>query len=92
MQTQNRFFEDLSKMANGAAGTFAGAAREFESMIRQGVDRFMAGQNFVSRDEFEAVKALAAAAREEAEALRARVAALEAGPPVKPASRRKPTA
>jgi len=78
MQSQNRIFEDLSRIANGAAGTFAGAAREFESVIREGVNRFMAGQNFVSRDEFEAVKEMAATARAEVEALKARLDAMTA--------------
>ena len=76
MQSQNRIFEDLSRIANGAAGTFAGAAREFESVIREGVNRFMAGQNFVSRDEFEAVKEMAATARAEAAELKARLDAM----------------
>jgi BMFP domain-containing protein YqiC len=78
MQSQNRIFEDLSRIANGAAGTFAGAAREFESVIREGVNRFMAGQNFVSRDEFEAVKEMAATARAEVEELKARLDAMTA--------------
>lgn len=76
MQSQNKIFEDLSRIANGAAGTFAGAAREFESVIREGVNRFMAGQNFVSREEFEAVKDMAATARAEVEALKARLDAV----------------
>jgi BMFP domain-containing protein YqiC len=78
MQSQNRIFEDLSRIANGAAGTFAGAAREFESVIREAVNRFMAGQNFVSRDEFEAVKDMAATARAEVEELKARLDAMTA--------------
>lgn len=78
MQSQNRIFEDLSRLANGAAGTFAGAAREFESVIREAVNRFMAGQNFVSRDEFEAVKDMAATARAEVEELKARIDAMTA--------------
>lgn len=77
MQSQNRFFEDLAKLANGAAGTFAGVAREMETSMRQAVERFVGGMDLVRRDEFEAVKAMAANARAEAEALRARLDALE---------------
>jgi BMFP domain-containing protein YqiC len=78
MQSQNRFFEDLSRMANGAAGTFAGAAREFEGLVKQGVERFVGGMDLVRRDEFEAVKEMAATARAEADALKARLDAMEA--------------
>ena len=60
MQSQNRFFEDFAKLANGAAGTFAGVAREMESMAKSAVERFMGGIDMVSRDEFEAVKEMAA--------------------------------
>ena len=77
MQSQNRFFEDLAKLANGAAGTFAGVAREMESMAKSAAERFIGGMDLVSRDEFEAVKEMAATARAEAEALKARVEALE---------------
>ncbi len=77
MQSQNRFFEDLAKLANGAAGTFAGVAREMESSMRQAVERFVGGMDLVRRDEFEAVKAMAANARAEVEALKARLDALE---------------
>jgi BMFP domain-containing protein YqiC len=78
MQSQNRFFEDIAKMANGAAGTFAGVAREMESMIKSGVERVMGGIDMVSREEFEAVKEMAANARAEADALKARLDKLEA--------------
>lgn len=90
MQSQNRFFEDIAKLANGAAGTFAGAAREVEGMVRERVQRVMGGMDFVSRDEFEAVKEMAATARAEAAELRARLDAMSA--PVAPAPRaaRKP--
>lgn len=79
MQSQNRFFDDLVKMLNGAAGTFAGMGREAENSMREKVREFVGGMDFVSRDEFEAVKAMAAAARDDADALRARLDALEAG-------------
>lgn len=77
MQTQNRFFEDLAKLATGAAGTLAGVGREMESNMRQAFERMIGGMDLVSRDEFEAVKAMAATARAEAEALKARLDALE---------------
>ncbi|MGN8000696.1 accessory factor UbiK family protein [Sphingomonas sp. 22176] len=78
MQTDNRLFDDLVKMVNGAAGTFAGVAREAESGARERAREWIGGLDFVSRDEFEAVKAMAAAARDEADALKARLDALEA--------------
>lgn len=93
MQSENRLFEDLAKMMNGAAGTLAGMGREAESSMREKMREFVGGADFVSRDEFEAVKAMAAAAREQSQALEARIAALEAaakakaGPkPAKPAA------
>jgi len=78
MQSENRFFDDLSKVINGAAGTFAGMGREFESNARAKAREWMAGMDFVSREEFEAVKEMAATAREEVETLKARLDALEA--------------
>lgn len=78
MQSQNRFFEDLAKLATGAAGTLAGVGREMENSMRQAFERMVGGMDLVGRDEFEAVKAMAAAARAEADALRARLDALEA--------------
>ena len=77
MQTENRFFDDLSKLVNGAAGTIAGMGREAESATREKFCEWIGGMDFVSRDEFEVVKAMAVAAREEADALRARLEALE---------------
>lgn len=81
MQTENRFFDDFAKMLNGVAGTVAGMGREAEASFRERMKEWVGGMDFVSRDEFEAVKAMAAAARDEAEALRARVEALEAARP-----------
>ncbi|MBO9712611.1 accessory factor UbiK family protein [Sphingomonas sp.] len=78
MQTDNRLFDDLVKFVNGAAGTFAGMAREGEAAARERAREWIGGLDFVSREEFDAVKAMAAAARDEADALAARVAALEA--------------
>jgi BMFP domain-containing protein YqiC len=78
MQSQNRLFDDFVKMMNGAAGTFAGMTREAQESARERMREWVGGMDFVSRDEFEAVKAMAATAREEVEALRNRLAALEA--------------
>lgn len=78
MQSQNRFFDDLSKVVNGAVGTLAGVGREAEASMRERFREFLGGADFVSREEFDAVKAMAAAAREEADALKARIDVLEA--------------
>lgn len=78
MQSENKIFEDFAKFVNGAAGTLAGMGREAEASARARAKEWIGGLDFVSRDEFEAVKAMAAAARDEAEALRARLDALEA--------------
>ena len=75
MQSDNRFFEDLAKMMNGLAGTVAGVGREAESNAREKFKGWIGGFDFVSREEFEAVKAMAAAARDEVAALRAELAA-----------------
>ncbi len=77
MQTENKFFEDFAKMANGFAGTMAGMGREAEAGLREKFKGFLGGMDFVSREEFEAVKAMAAAARDEVEALKAEMAALK---------------
>lgn len=78
MQSENRLFDDLAKLVNGAAGTIAGVGREAEAATREKAREWIGGLDFVSRDEFEAVKAIAIAAREEADALKARLDALEA--------------
>lgn len=78
MQSDNRVFDDFVKFVNGAAGTFAGMAREGEAAARERFKGFVGGMDFVARDEFDAVKAMAAAARDENDALRARIEALEA--------------
>lgn len=83
MQSENRIFDDLSRLINGAAGTIAGVGREFESNARERAREWIGGLDFVSREEFDAVKAVAAAAREEVELLKARLDALEGqGPAV----------
>ncbi len=78
MQSQNRIFEDMSKIATSAMGTMAGVGREVETMIRARVKELVGGLDMVGRDEFEAVKAMAATARADAEALKAELAALRA--------------
>ena len=78
MQSENKMFDDVVKMVNGFAGTFAGMGREAEASAREKFKEWMGGADFVGRDEFEAVKAIAAAARDENEILKARIAALEA--------------
>jgi BMFP domain-containing protein YqiC len=78
MQSDNKLFDDFVKFVNGAAGTFAGMAREGGDQARERAKEWIGGLDFVSRDEFEVTKALAVAAREEADALKVRVAALEA--------------
>ena len=78
MQSENKLFDDFVKMVNGFAGPMAGMGREAEASAREKFKEWMGGADFVGRDEFEAVKAMAAAARDENEILKARIAALEA--------------
>ena len=78
MQSDNRLFDDFVKLMNGAAGTLAGVGREAESGARARMREWIGGLDFVSRDEFEVVKAMAVAARDENDALKARIDALEA--------------
>ena len=77
MQTGNRFFDDLAKVASGAASTVVGVKDEIEALVRQRVERLVADFDLVRRDEFEAVKAMAANARAEQERLERRLAELE---------------
>ena len=78
MQSENHLISDLVKIANAAAGTAAGMAREARDGARERVREAVGGLDFVSREEFDAVKEMAARAREENLALAARIAALEA--------------
>ena len=80
MQTQNRIFADLSKVATSAMGTFAGVGREIETATRARLRDALGGLDLVERDEFEAVKTMAATARAEVAALRAEIAAMRAKP------------
>lgn len=77
MQNDNKIFEDLSKVATAAMGTLAGASREFSDVARERMKEFV-GAGEISRDEFDAVKAMAVAAREAVLQLQAEVAALKA--------------
>ncbi len=78
MQSQNRVISDIARLASGAAGIAAGMRGEVEAQIRQKLQTLLADMDLVSREEFEAVKAVAAKAREEQEALAQRLAKLEA--------------
>ncbi|MBS0482767.1 MAG: accessory factor UbiK family protein [Proteobacteria bacterium] len=78
MQSENPLFADLAKLINSAAGTMAGMGREARDAARERMRETVGGLDFVARDEFDAVKDMAARAREENEALKARVDALEA--------------
>jgi BMFP domain-containing protein YqiC len=77
-QTQNRFFDEVARLMNDAAGVASGVRREFDTLIRTQADRVLRDLDLVKREEFEAVKEMARLAREENEALHARIAALEA--------------
>ena len=78
MQSENRVFDDFVKLVNGAAGTIAGMGREAQAGARDRAKEGIGGLDFVSREEFEVVKAMAIAARDEADALKARLDKLEA--------------
>jgi BMFP domain-containing protein YqiC len=77
-QTSSRFFDEIARLMNDAAGVASGVRREFETMVRNQADRVLRELDVVKREEFEAAKEMARLAREENEALKARVAALEA--------------
>ena len=78
MQSENPLIADFVKMANSAAGTFAGMTREAREGARERMKEALGGLDFVSREEFDAVKDMAALAREKVEILEAKIAALEA--------------
>ena len=81
MQSQSKIFDDFAKVATGAAGTFAGAAREFETTTREKLREWLGGLDMVTRDEFEAVRALAMRAMAEVEMLKSELAAMRAHAP-----------
>jgi BMFP domain-containing protein YqiC len=78
MQTQNRLLDDLARVATGALGVAAGMRGEIEARLRDQFERILARMDLVTREEFDAVKAMAAKARVEQERLEDRLAALEA--------------
>ena len=77
MQTRNKFFDDVSQLMTNAMGVAQGAKTEAETAMSSMVDRWLAGRDFVTREEFDAVRAMAQKAREENAALTARIEALE---------------
>src|ERR1700732_4928361 len=77
-QTTNRFFDEIARLMNDAAGVAQGVRREFDTLFRTQAERWLHDLDLVKREEFEAVKDMARLAREENEALKARLAALEA--------------
>ncbi|MCL7464348.1 accessory factor UbiK family protein [Phaeovulum sp. NW3] len=90
MQTPNKFFDEMSRLMTSAMGVAQGARTEAETAMKSWMDRWLAERDFVTREEFDAVRAMAQKAREENEALKARLDALEAAaaPADKPARAR----
>ena len=84
MQSRNKFLDDMSQLMTNAMGVAQGAKAEAETAMKGLVDRWMADRDFVTREEFDAVRAMAQKAREENDALSARLAALETPRPVDP--------
>jgi hypothetical protein len=78
MQTKSKIFDDLSQLMTNAMGVAQGAREEAQNALKGVVDRLLADHDLVTREEFEVVRAMAIKAREESEALSARLAALEA--------------
>ena len=78
MQTRNKIFDDLSQLMTNAMGVAQGAKDEAETAMKSWMDRWLADRDFVTREEFDAVRAMAQKAREENAALEARIEALEA--------------
>jgi len=94
MQTSNRILDDMAKVASGAVSAVTGLKGDGENFLRRHVEKLLGDMNLVTREEFDAVKAMAAKARAEQEKLEARVAQLEAQlkAPKKAAPRKKPAA
>lgn len=78
MQTSSRLLDDLAKVASGAASTLVGVKQELDALIKQRIERLVANLDLVSRDEFDAVRAMAAKGRADVERLEQRVSRLEA--------------
>ena len=77
-QTSSRFFDEIARLMNDAAGVAQGVRREFDTLFKTQAERWMRDMDLVKREEFEAVEDMARLAREENEALKARIEALEA--------------
>ena len=92
MQSTSRFLDDLTRVANGAVSTVVGIKDEIEALVRQQIERFLAEADMVPRDEFDAVKAMAAKARGEQEKPEKRLGRLEAKLGVKSTAKRRPRA
>ncbi len=80
MQTRDKFFDDIGQLMTNAAGMAQGMKAEAETAMKGWMERWLAGADLVTREEFDAVREMAALAREENESLAARIAELEAGP------------
>ena len=78
MQTRNKMFDDISQLMTNAMGVAQGARDDAETAMKGIMDRWLADRDFVTREEFDAVRAMAQKAREENEALKSRLDALEA--------------
>ena len=78
MQTRSKFFDDMSQLMTNAMGVAQGAKEEAETAFNSMIERWLADRDLVTREEFDAVRAMAQKAREENEALKARIEALEA--------------
>jgi BMFP domain-containing protein YqiC len=91
-QTQNRVLDEIAKLFTNAAGAAQGVRQEVETVIRSQAERLVADLDLVPREEFEVVRAMAVLAREENEALKARIEALEAAQSAKPARKAKASA
>src|SRR6059036_3565135 len=85
-QTSNRFFDEIGRLMNDAAGAAQGVKREIDTVVRNQAEKILRDLDIVKREEFEAVKEMARLAREENEALKARIAALEAAAAKGPAT------
>jgi BMFP domain-containing protein YqiC len=86
VQTTNRLFDEMARLMNDTAGVAKGVRREFDTLFRNQAERMLRDLDVVRREEFEAVKEMARLAREENDALKARIAALEARLPPTAAS------
>jgi BMFP domain-containing protein YqiC len=85
-QTTNRFFDEIGRLMNDAAGAAQGVKREVDTLVRNQAEKFLRDLDVVKREEFEAVKDMARLAREENETLKARLAVLEGRLGVSPAA------